>query len=199
MARRSNRVRTVAPARSGLGRGSGGGRRQTIYVASPLGFSEPGRIFSRALLIPLLRRAGYRVRDPWELTPARDVERVRRMRESRRRRQVWRRLNHQIADANRQAIEGADAVVAVLDGSDVDSGTAAEIGFAFARGKRIVGYRSDFRRSGDNEGATVNLQVEYFIRASGGGIVDRVADLRPALRRALVPRTTAGSPAQGTR
>jgi nucleoside 2-deoxyribosyltransferase len=82
---------------------------------------------------------------------------------------------------NRAAIDAARAVVAVLDGTDVDSGTAAEIGYAFARGKLIVGYRGDFRLSADNEGSTVNLQVEYFIRASGGTIVERYEDLGPAL------------------
>jgi len=38
------------------------------------------------------------------------------------------------------------------------------IGFAFAKGKPIIGYRGDLRLSGDNDGAIVNLQVEYFIR-----------------------------------
>ena len=69
----------------------------------------------------------------------------------------------------------------MLDGVDVDSGTAAEIGYAFARGKLIVGYRGDFRLSADNEGGTVNLQVEYFIRESGGTIVTRYEDLEPSL------------------
>ena len=71
--------------------------------------------------------------------------------------------------------------MAVLDGVDVDSGTAAEIGYAFARGKLIVGYRGDFRLSADNEGSVVNLQVEYFIRESGGTIVERYQDLADAL------------------
>jgi nucleoside 2-deoxyribosyltransferase len=62
-------------------------------------------------------------------------------------------------------------VFAVLDGTDVDSGTAAEIGYAFAKGKPILGYRGDFRLSADNDGSIVNLQVEYFIRASGGTII----------------------------
>jgi nucleoside 2-deoxyribosyltransferase len=84
--------------------------------------------------------------------------------------------------ANRAAIDAARGVVAVLDGADVDSGTAAEIGYAFARGKLIVGYRGDFRLSADNEGSTVNLQVEYFIRESGGTIVDRYEDLEASLR-----------------
>jgi nucleoside 2-deoxyribosyltransferase len=67
-------------------------------------------------------------------------------------------------------------VFAILDGVDVDSGTAAEIGYAFAKGKPILGYRGDFRLSADNEGSIVNLQVEYFIRQSGGDIVTNVAD-----------------------
>ena len=72
-------------------------------------------------------------------------------------------------------------MVAVLDGPDVDSGTAAEIGFASALGKPIVGYRSDLRLSGDNEGTTVNLQVEYFVRKTGGTIVLYLNSLREQL------------------
>ena len=77
----------------------------------------------------------------------------------------------------------AHGVVAILDGPDVESGTAAEIGYAFARGKLIVGYRGDFRLSADNEGSIVNLQVEFFIRQSGGTIVTRYEDLESSLRR----------------
>ena len=60
------------------------------------------------------------------------------------RRDAWRPLN----DGDRREQPRGDrrartAVVAVLDGADVDSGTAAEIGYAFARGKLIVGYRGD--------------------------------------------------------
>ena len=85
------------------------------------------------------------------------------------------------APTNRAAIDGARALVAVLDGADVDSGTAAEIGYAFALGKLIVGYRGDSRVSADNEGGVINLQVEYFIRQSGGTIVNRYEDLAPSL------------------
>ena len=51
----------------------------------------------------------------------------------------------------------------------MDSGTAAEIGYA-SRAVPVVGLRTDSRRTGDNEGVTVNLQVEYFIRRSGGSV-----------------------------
>jgi nucleoside 2-deoxyribosyltransferase len=71
---------------------------------------------------------------------------------------------------NAELIEESDALFAILDGADVDSGTAAEVGYAAARGKPIVGVREDLRQTGDNPGVTVNLQVEYFIRSTGGSI-----------------------------
>jgi nucleoside 2-deoxyribosyltransferase len=74
-------------------------------------------------------------------------------------------------------------VFVVLDGTDVDSGSAAEVGYAFAKGKPILGYRGDSRLSADNEGSTVNLQVEYFIRQSGGDIITQIADLETSLKK----------------
>jgi nucleoside 2-deoxyribosyltransferase len=46
-------------------------------------------------------------------------------------------------------VDAADVLVAVLDGPDVDSGTAFEVGYAYARGKPIIGVRTDFRKSQD--------------------------------------------------
>ncbi|MGH7355016.1 MAG: nucleoside 2-deoxyribosyltransferase [Candidatus Rokuibacteriota bacterium] len=152
-----------------------------IYLASPLGFSEAGRHFSAAVLVPFVRRLGYEVLDPWALTDRRRIEAVQTLPDGPARREAWRALNREMGASNRAAIDEARALVAVLDGVDVDSGTAAEIGYAFARGKLIVGYRGDFRLSADNEGSTVNIQVEYFIRESGGTIVGRYEDLEPAL------------------
>ena len=152
-----------------------------IYLAGPLGFSEAGRHFYNTVLIPYVERLGYEVLDPWTLTDARKIRAVAKMPYGAVKRDAWRRLNLEMGATNRAAIDAAQAVLAVLDGTDVDSGTAAEIGYAFARGKPIVGYRGDFRLSADNEGSTVNLQVEYFIRASGGIIVERHRDLRRAL------------------
>src|SRR5215471_4184701 len=165
-----------------------------IYLASPLGFSEAGRHFYTRVLIPHVRRLGGEVLDPWTLTDARRIRKVQGMPYGRAKREAWRRLNLEMGATNRAAIDAAQAVVAVLDGTDVDSGTAAEIGYAFARGKRIVGYRGDFRLSADNEGSTVNLQVEYFIRASGGTIVERYEDLGRALASAMRPAARASRP-----
>jgi nucleoside 2-deoxyribosyltransferase len=152
-----------------------------IYMASPLGFSEAGRSFYNGTLIPELIRLGFEVIDPWTLTDQAKIDAMEKMPYGEERRDAWRRLNVEIGGNNRAGIDRADMVLAVLDGTDVDSGTAAEIGYAFAKGKPILGYRGDFRLSADNEGSTVNLQVEYFIRQSGGDIVTKLADLAPAL------------------
>jgi nucleoside 2-deoxyribosyltransferase len=154
-----------------------------IYMASPLGFSEAGRLFYDGTLIPEVVRLGFEVVDPWTLTDQAKMKAVQNMPYGQARRDAWRRLNVEIGGNNRAGIDRADMVLAVLDGVDVDSGTAAEIGYAFAKGKPILGYRGDFRVSADNEGSTVNLQVEYFIRQSGGDIVTKLADLAPALAK----------------
>jgi nucleoside 2-deoxyribosyltransferase len=51
-------------------------------------------------------------------------------------------------------IDSADAVVAVLDGADADSGTAFEVGYAWARGVPVVGVRTDYR-AGQDRGANL--------------------------------------------
>jgi nucleoside 2-deoxyribosyltransferase len=142
-----------------------------IYLASPLGFSEIGREFYNGKLVPEMVRLGYEVLDPWKLTDGAKIDAVKNMPYGQAKRDAWRALNVEIGGNNRAAIDRCDAVFAVLDGVDVDSGTAAEIGYAFAKGKPILGYRGDFRLSADNEGSTINLQVEYFIRQSGGDII----------------------------
>ncbi len=53
-----------------------------------------------------------------------------------------------------EAIDRCDAVVAILDGPDSDSGTCVEIGYAQAKGKPIIGIRTDFR-DGDIQGLNV--------------------------------------------
>ena len=144
-----------------------------IYIASPLGFSEASRGFYYERLLPLVRESGFEVLDPWDIgfkIPAPEAEK-----------EAWRRFNALVGEKNTKAIESSDGVLAVLDGTDVDGGTASEIGYAFALGKKILGYRGDFRLTGDNPGSTVNLQVEYFIRKSGGTIVRSIEELADAV------------------
>jgi nucleoside 2-deoxyribosyltransferase len=61
-----------------------------------------------------------------------------------------------IFDACLDALREADVVVAVLDGPDVDSGTALELGVAHERGIPIIGVRTDYR-AGQDRGT--NLMV----------------------------------------
>jgi nucleoside 2-deoxyribosyltransferase len=55
-----------------------------------------------------------------------------------------------------EGVRQADVMVAVLDGADVDSGTAMEMGIAYERGIPIVGLRTDYRESQDRG---VNLAI----------------------------------------
>lgn len=128
------------------------GKRVRVYVASPYGFSESTREFRDKVLYAAIKEAGCEVIDPWRhnppLPPPMELGRM-----------------------NASDIEEADGLVAVLDGTDVDSGTASEIGYGAGKGKWIVGYRGDFRQSGENQKVVVNLQVEYFVRKNKGTIV----------------------------
>jgi nucleoside 2-deoxyribosyltransferase len=159
------------------------GRIMRIYMAGPLGFSEAGLRFHTDVLLKLVRRLGHEPLDPWALTDPAKLDAIRAMTWGKRRRDAWTRLDMEIGAINRRAIDRSDIVLAVLDGADVDSGTAAEIGYAFALGKPIIGYRGDWRICSDNEGSIVNLQVEYFVRESGGTIVTRAQDIERAIRQ----------------
>lgn len=147
---------------------------KNIYVASPLGFSESYRGFYEDRLLPLVRGCGLGVLDPWSLPPEVPAPGSPK--------RLWEEFNMAKGRANADAIASSDGVLAVLDGTDVDSGTASEIGYAFALGKKIVGYRGDFRLTGDNPASVVNLQVEYFIMESGGRVVLSAAEIPGALR-----------------
>jgi len=154
-----------------------------IYIASPLGFSEAGRLFLYEKLIPLFTELNLICIDPWKLTPENLINEVNSIDNAELKSAEWRKLNRVIAENNRNGIDESDGMLAVLDGTDIDSGTASEIGYAAALNKKICGYRSDFRRSGDNDGAIVNLQVEYFIQNSGGRIISNLSELKGELIR----------------
>ena len=64
---------------------------------------------------------------------------------------------------NREAVERTDLVLAVLDGPDVDSGVAWEIGYAHAHGKPVLGLRTDFRNRSESHAGKVNLMLLYSV------------------------------------
>ena len=157
------------------------GSRGKVYLAGPLGFSDITRLYHDTVLRPAVEREGWASLDPWDADPT-DLA-------------VWKAapgtpersgltdMVRRLGADNAALIDECDAVLAVLDGTDVDSGTAAEIGYAAAKGKRVVGLRLDTRLTGDCEVVVVNLQVEYFIRLSGGVIVRSLDDALQALNR----------------
>ena len=63
-----------------------------------------------------------------------------------------------------QGVDEADVVLAVLDGADADSGTCFEVGYAYAKGKPVIGVRTDFR-PGQERGLNIMLAraCAYFV------------------------------------
>jgi len=116
--------------------------RYRIYLAAPL-FSEAERSYN-AFLARLLEDHFFSVHLPQDVgddTPARNVAE-----------------HERIYKLNREALDAADTVVAIIDGADADSGTAWEMGYTSARGKPVFALRTDFRRVGAFE--HVNLMLE---------------------------------------
>ncbi|MGC8710436.1 MAG: nucleoside 2-deoxyribosyltransferase [Candidatus Micrarchaeia archaeon] len=142
-----------------------------IYSANPLGFSESGRLFLKEKIKPMLIELGFEILDPWKEFEGLSEEEINKGELS-----DEERLS--IGKKNEEMLEKADIVLAILDGPDVDSGTSAEIGYAYAKGKRVIGYRGDLRKSGED---IVNLQIETFIIESGGKITRSLNELKEEL------------------
>ena len=109
-----------------------------IYLAGPL-FTTAEREFNTRLA-QILRGAGHEVFLPQE-QEARDSP------------------ARAIFETDVQAIDAADVVVASMDGPDPDSGTCWECGYAYARKKPIVLFRTDFRAADELGKAAYNLML----------------------------------------
>ncbi len=116
--------------------------RYRIYLAAPL-FSEAERSYNTCVA-HLLERNLFEVYLPQDKGDDSD------MRDAKEQERLFAR--------NRAALENSDFVVAIIDGADADSGTAWEMGYAFAHKKPVIALRTDFRRVGDYE--QVNLMLE---------------------------------------
>lgn len=150
-----------------------------IYLASPLGFAEATREFMERIELRLID-AGFEVINPWKIsaTAGKEILEINNLENLYQRIKKLQEINKVIGRTNENAIKECDAIFAVLDGVDVDSGTASEIGYGYGIGKKIFGYRGDFRLSADNLGSIVNLQVQYWIENSGGFIITTIDDIR---------------------
>ena len=67
------------------------------------------------------------------------------------------------------ALKQADIVVALLTGRDVDSGTAAEVGYAFANNKKLIGIDA-------NNVKFLNIFI-WGLMDNGNKIVNNLSDL----------------------
>jgi nucleoside 2-deoxyribosyltransferase len=148
------------------------GARPRCYIASPLGFSDATRGYYENEYVPALARHVVPV-DPWALTSKAEVLEAER-------RGTLRTFFLEVARRNARAIAGSQLLIAHLDGQEVDSGTAVEIGYAVGLGKPALGIRSDLRQAGEPK-MTVNLQVEGLIMQSGGFVATSLEDLLAAL------------------
>lgn len=116
-----------------------------IYLAGPL-FSEAEQQWLKNLQQEL-REDGYNVLWPYELFEQDQIS-------------SWgENAATKIMTACRDALNGCDIVVALLDGPQADDGTAWEIGYACAKSIPVVGIRTDLRFGGELPGARLNAML----------------------------------------
>ncbi len=82
-----------------------------------------------------------------------------------------------IGRANYTALLNCEVVFGLLDGTEPDSGTVGEVCFGAGTSKVCYGLRTDWRDSGDMPGIAINLQVIFFIEASGGKLFRSIEDI----------------------
>ncbi|AKB75607.1 Nucleoside 2-deoxyribosyltransferase [Methanosarcina lacustris Z-7289] len=120
-------------------------KKKIIYLAGPL--------FTHAELEYNLKLKDMLLNDGFSVfLPQEDAEDAAQERERQNQECIFRKCV--------EGVDTSDLVVAILDGVDVDSGTAWEIGYAYAKGKPVIGLRTDFRAFSDG---VVNLMVEMAI------------------------------------
>lgn len=127
-----------------------------LYLAGPL-FTDAEKRYNSELAATL-RRAGHAVFLPQEHQPT-----------------AGNHLARRTFAEDVSALRNAQAVVAILDGSDVDSGTAWECGFAYGQGKYVFGLRTDVRQVGEYD-QPINLMLT-------GGLEDYATSVHELVRQ----------------
>jgi len=126
-----------------------------IYFTGPL-FSEAERYWIRSTIqqiesFSFRHGAQIEIIFPYDLITQPEIE------------SLGNNAKHEIFSRCKSHLDDADMVIALLDGPQVDDGTAWEIGYFYARkkpGQKIIGVRTDLRRSGECEGGCVNSMIE---------------------------------------
>lgn len=132
-----------------------------VYWAAPL-FTQAERDFNQARAA-LLVQAGFSVYLPQEHAPPLPMVATQ---------------MRQVVNENIHAINRSHVVVAVVDGADVDSGTAWELGFAHALGKSCLLYRTDFRGGHEYQGLNLMLAFNGFVKHNWPDVLNWLIEYR---------------------
>ena len=97
-------------------------------------------------------------------------------------------MRKEIFDLDINKLDSADIIVALLDGQDVDSGTCIELGYAYAKGKKIFGILTDFRSyyTSDMEPHRPNLMV-WGVCENGTTLCRNLSDLAKLFKEYIKP------------
>jgi len=135
-----------------------------IFIAGPL-FSQAEREFNLKV-DEKLRKQGFET-----FLPQRDVGKLDELLAK-----EGERAYRTIFKRDLKGLDQADVVVAILDGPDVDSGTAFEVGYAFSKGKPVIGLKTDMRVFAKDE--ELNNMLAQGIRALARNLDEVVSELR---------------------
>ena len=113
-----------------------------IYLAAPL-FTALERNINKYIAEKIENTGKYRVFLPQTVSPTKVNDEY---------------DMYPVFEGCKNNIIDSDIIVALVDGADVDSGVAWELGYAFANNKKSICIRTDIRKS---EGNGVNIMIEY--------------------------------------
>ncbi|HOT06392.1 MAG: Nucleoside 2-deoxyribosyltransferase [Methanosaeta sp. PtaB.Bin039] len=131
-----------------------------IYLAGPL-FSKGEQDWCRQVRRSLEEGLGRTIFWPGDM-PARSKE--------------------DIFQANCAALCSCDLLVAILDGAQVDDGTAWEVGFCRGLGVTVIGIRTDLRRAGETGTSLINAMVEQSCKSMVRSVEELVQAVRTELK-----------------
>ena len=156
------------------------GVRPKCYVASPYGFAASTKGFYESEYLPAIQRH-VDVLDPWMAIPADVLQEIDATIDPKKKAAL---LVRNIGRHHLETIRSkADLLVAALDQEPPDVGTVLELGYAAGIGIPVLGYKGDFRVSG--EGAGVNLMLPAAIDETAGDFEIDLVSTIPELEERL--------------
>lgn len=143
-----------------------------LYLAGPI-FTRAEQTWLKDLKFAIQESAKERnismeIFWPFEFTPKKENE------------QLTCDYRDSILEICREGLNRADIMIAILDGPQVDDGTAWEVGYFFCRNSpraRIFGLRTDFRNAGDTSFSRVNSLIDRACLEISGNIEDFINKL----------------------